>query len=110
MYINLRTELFRPLWTHQRSTEEMRPNLIAMKNIFSKARFKPGPKVHVHVHNAKTDLYNLRVHVGQNLKIVSMLEIVCLYLTVMYTKFEAYWTSVSEYKWIGRIHTPTLLG
>ena len=29
--LNLRTELFRPLWTRQRSTEEMRPNLIAME-------------------------------------------------------------------------------
>ena len=37
--INLRTELVCPLSTHQRSTEEMWPNLIAMKinsNIFSK--------------------------------------------------------------------------
>ena len=41
--LDLRTELLRPLWTHQRSTEEMRPNLIAMKNKFSEARFKPGP-------------------------------------------------------------------
>ena len=40
---NLRTELFRPLWTHQRSTEKMRPNLIAMKNKFSKARFNSPP-------------------------------------------------------------------
>ena len=39
--LNLRTELFRPLWTHQRSTEKMRPDLIAMKNKFSKARFNP---------------------------------------------------------------------
>ena len=30
--LNLRTELFHPLWPHQRSTEKMRPNLIAMKN------------------------------------------------------------------------------
>ena len=29
--LNLRTELFRPLWTRQRSTGEMRPNLIAME-------------------------------------------------------------------------------
>ena len=29
--LNLRTELFRPLGTRQRSTEEMRPNLIAME-------------------------------------------------------------------------------
>ena len=29
--LNLRTELFRPLWTRQRSREEMRPNLIAME-------------------------------------------------------------------------------
>ena len=31
LILNLRTELFRPLWTRQRSTEEMRPNLIAME-------------------------------------------------------------------------------
>ena len=37
--LNLRTELFRPLWTRQRSKEEMRPNRVAMKNKFSKARF-----------------------------------------------------------------------
>ena len=43
--LNLQTELLRPLWTHQRSTEEMRPNLIAGKNKFSKARFKPSPTV-----------------------------------------------------------------
>ena len=38
--LNLRTELFRPLWTRQRSTEEMRPNLVAMKDQISKARPK----------------------------------------------------------------------
>ena len=31
LVLNLRTELFRPLWTRQRSTEKMRPNLIAME-------------------------------------------------------------------------------
>ena len=34
--LNLRTELFRPSWTYQRSTEKMRPNLIAMKTNFPK--------------------------------------------------------------------------
>ena len=34
--LNLRTELFRPLWTHQGNTEKMRPNLIAMKINFPK--------------------------------------------------------------------------
>ena len=42
--LNLRTELFRPSWTHQRSTEDMRLNLVAMKDTFSKARFNPGPE------------------------------------------------------------------
>ena len=30
--LNLRTELLRNLWAHQRSTEKMRPNVIAMKS------------------------------------------------------------------------------
>ena len=38
---NLRTELFRPLWTRQRSTEEMRPNLIAMEIKISNQVFIP---------------------------------------------------------------------
>ena len=44
--LNLRTELFRPLWTHQRSTEEMRPNLIAMKNKISKAMSLRSYNIH----------------------------------------------------------------
>ena len=45
--LNLRTELFCPLWTHKRSTEKMRLNLIAMKNKFSNARFKPGRAISI---------------------------------------------------------------
>ena len=41
LVLNLRTELFRPLWTRQRSTEEMRPNLIAMEI----QNFQSGPNV-----------------------------------------------------------------
>ena len=39
--LNLQTELVHPLWTHQRSTEEMRPNLIAMEI----KNFQSGPNV-----------------------------------------------------------------
>ena len=42
-------DLFRPLWIYQSRTAKMRPNLIAMKNIFGKALFKallkPGPNI-----------------------------------------------------------------
>ena len=44
--LNLQTELFRPLWTHQRSTEKMKAKPASNENKFSKARFEYHHSIH----------------------------------------------------------------